>query len=256
MSQLDIALIPLLSDNYAYLLRDPKTGTVAVVDPAEADPVAARIEAGPGRLDLILNTHHHGDHIGGNEALKARYGAAVVGPAADRHRIASLDRGLVEGDRVAVGAAEAEVFETPGHTSGHIALWFPESHALFAGDTLFALGCGRLFEGTPAEMWSSLLKLRRLPDDTRVYCGHEYTQSNARFAVTVEPDNAALAARAAEIDALRGRGEPTIPSTLDVEKRTNPFLRADDPATQAAVGMAGADPAAVFAEIRGRKDRA
>lgn len=256
MSVLEIALIPLLSDNYGYLLQDPETGTVAVVDPAEAEPVIARIEAGPRRLDLILNTHHHGDHVGGNAALKARYGASIVGPEADRHRIPSLDRGVAEGDRVAVGAAEAEVFQTPGHTSGHIAFWFADSRAVFAGDTLMALGCGRLFEGSAAEMWASLLKLRRLPDETAVYCGHEYTQSNARFALTVERDNADLAERVRAIEAARQRGEPTIPSAMGLEKRTNPFLRADVAETQAAVGMAGADPVAVFAEIRGRKDRA
>ena len=165
-----------------------------------------------------------------------------------------MDRGVGEGDQVALGLATATVFETHGHTRGHVTYWFPDSSALFSGDTLFALGCGRMFEGTPAGMWASLRKLRDLPDDTRVYCGHEYTESNARFAVTIEPDNAARRDRAAEIRAERSQGRPTIPSLLGLEKQTNPFLRADVPEVQAALGTPGADPAAVFGEIRARKD--
>ena len=255
MSALEIELIPALSDNYVYLVREPVSGTTAVVDPAVPEPVIAILEARGWTLDLILNTHHHGDHIGGNAALKERYGAKVIGPAADAHRISTLDRQVREGDRVSIGDQEAEVFEVPGHTSGHIAFWFANSNALFCGDTLFALGCGRLFEGTPAEMWHSLGKLRALPDSAKIYCGHEYTESNAQFAVTIEPDNADLAKRADEIAATRRRGEPTIPASLGLEKATNPFLRADVAATQAAIGMAEGDPVAVFAEIRGRKDR-
>lgn len=252
---MDIHLIPAFADNYIYLLRDPASGAVGVVDPGDAQPVLAELERRNWTLTHIFNTHHHNDHIGGNHALKARYGADVIGPRADAARIPDMETCLGEGETISFGSLTAQVFFVPGHTSGHIAFWFPEAKALFSGDTLFALGCGRLFEGTPAQMWTSLVKLRGLPDDTRVYCGHEYTLSNARFAVTVEPDNAALRSRAAEIAAQRERGEPTIPSTLGVEKATNPFLRADRPEVQAALGMAGADPVAVFAEIRGRKDR-
>lgn len=254
MAKLEIALIPALSDNYVYLAHDPASGATAVVDPAEAAPVLAALEQRGWTLTHILNTHHHADHIGGNEELKARFGVPIVGPRADAARIPGIDVEVGDGDTYDFAGHQARVFDTPGHTRGHIAFWFPDSEALFCGDTLFALGCGRLFEGTPQQMWDSLCKLRALPDATRVYCGHEYTQSNARFALTIEPDNEELRARAAAIDALRAKGEPTIPSTLGEEKRTNPFLRADVPEVQEAVGMAGADPAAVFGEIRKRKD--
>ncbi|HYG85719.1 MAG TPA: hydroxyacylglutathione hydrolase [Azospirillum sp.] len=252
---MDIHLVPAFNDNYIYLLHDAERGTVGVVDPGDAAPVTAALEQRGWRLTHIFNTHHHADHIGGNHALKQRYGCPVIGARADAARIQDMDTPLDEGETVSFGSHTARVIAIPGHTSGHIAFHFADAKAVFCGDTLFALGCGRLFEGTPAQMWDSLRKLRALPDDTRVYCGHEYTLSNARFAVTVDPDNRTLAARAGEVKALRSRGEPTIPSTIGLEKRTNPFLRADDPAVQAAVGMAGTDPVAVFAEIRGRKDR-
>lgn len=251
---LDITTLPAFSDNYIYVLRDPASGKVGVVDPGTADPVLAALESKGWALDLILLTHHHADHIGGVSTLKERFGADVVGPAADADRLPQLDRGVVEGDQIALGQQLATVFETHGHTRGHISLWFQESKALFCGDTLFALGCGRMFEGTPAGMWASLQKLRDLPDDTLVYCGHEYTESNARFAVTIEPDNTPLAERASEIRAIRSQGKPTIPSLLGLEKQTNPFLRADVPSVQAALGLAGADPAVVFGDIRARKD--
>ncbi|WP_448191423.1 hydroxyacylglutathione hydrolase [Azospirillum sp. sgz301742] len=250
---MEIHLVPAFNDNYIYLLREGDA--VGVVDPGDAQPVLAALEQRGWRLTHILNTHHHPDHVGGNHTLKQRFGCPVIGAAADAHRIQDMDIALAEGETASFGPHAARVIAVPGHTSGHIAFHFAEAQALFCGDTLFALGCGRLFEGTPAQMWDSLCKLRALPDDTRIYCGHEYTLSNARFAVTVDPDNRELAARAEEIKALRERGEPTIPTTLGLEKRTNPFLRADDPGVQAAVGMAGADPVAVFAEIRGRKDR-
>jgi hydroxyacylglutathione hydrolase len=250
---MEIHLVPAFNDNYIYLLRDGDA--VGVVDPGDAAPVLAALEERGWRLTHILNTHHHPDHIGGNHALKQRYGCVVIGAAADAHRIQDMDIALGEGETASFGQHVARVIAIPGHTSGHIAFHFADAHALFCGDTLFALGCGRLFEGTPAQMWDSLCKLRALPDDTRVYCGHEYTLSNARFAVTVDPDNRELAGRFEEIKALRERGAPTIPTTIGLENRTNPFLRADDPGVQAALGMAGADPAAVFAEIRGRKDR-
>lgn len=251
---LDIRLVPLLSDNYGYLLHDAATGDTAVVDPAEAAPVLAVLKAEGWRLGHILNTHHHPDHIGGNAELKAATGALIAAPRADLHRIPQVDVPLAEGDRYKVGGSEAQVFAVPGHTSGHIALWFEADQALFSGDTLFSLGCGKLFEGTPDEMWRSLGKLRALPDATRVYCGHEYTQSNARFALTIEPGNPALAARAAEIATLRAAGKPTIPTNLGVEKATNPFLRADVPAVQAALGLGGRSATEVFAAIRRGKD--
>jgi hydroxyacylglutathione hydrolase len=251
---LEIRLVPLLTDNYAYLLHDAASGEAAVVDPSEAGPVLAVLKETGWRLAHILNTHHHHDHIGGNAALQQATGAHLAGPERDRHRIPGLQTGLAEGDSYRVGTRVLRVLEVPGHTSGHIALVFDEDQAVFSGDTLFALGCGRLFEGTPAQMWDSLKKLRGLPEATRVYCGHEYTQSNCRFAVTVEPDNRDLAVRAEEIARLRAAGRPTIPSTIGLERRTNPFLRADAPELLAANAWAGRDPVESFAELRRRKD--
>ena len=251
---LEIRLVPLLSDNYAYLLNDPASGEAAVVDPSEAGPVLAALQETGWRLKHILNTHHHPDHTAGNHELKQATGAHVAGPEKDRHRIPDLDTGLGEGDTYRVGTRRLRVLDVPGHTSGHIALVFDEDQALFSGDTLFSLGCGRLFEGTPAQMWHSLLKLRALPGATRVYCGHEYTQSNCRFAVTIEPGNQDLRQRADEIARLRAAGQPTIPTTIDLENRTNPFLRADCSELLAANGWAGRDAVEVFAEIRRRKD--
>lgn len=251
---MEIHLVPAFSDNYIYLLRDPSSGAVGVVDPGDATPVIEALDRRGWTLTHIFNTHHHNDHVGGNHILKTRTGATVIGARADVARIPDMETCLGEGETISFGSQTARVLFVPGHTSGHIAFWFDEAKAVFCGDTLFALGCGRLFEGTPAQMWSSLAKLRALPDDTAVYCGHEYTLSNARFAVTVEPDNRDLQARAKAIAATRERGEPTIPTTIGLEKRTNPFLRADVPAVQAAIGMAGADPVEVFAEIRRRKD--
>jgi hydroxyacylglutathione hydrolase len=254
MTRLDIEMLPALSDNYVYLLHEPAAGVTAVIDPAEAAPIEARLAALGRTLDLILITHHHNDHIGGVGALKAAFGCQVVGPEKDRARIPGLDRGVAEGDRVEVGGAVAKVLETPGHTSGHVSYWFAGQRALFCADTLFALGCGRLFEGTPAQMWASLSKFAPLPDDALIYCGHEYTQSNARFARSVDPDNAALQARAAEIDRLRAAGQPTIPARLGEERATNPFLRPADPAIRRQLGLAEASDVEVFAELRRRKD--
>ena len=244
-----------LKDNYVWLLREPQSGNVAVVDPSEAAPVKAKLDQLGWTLTHILNTHHHADHTGGNLELKQATGATIVGPAADRDRIPGIDIALADGESYRFGTEPALVFDVPGHTRGHIAFWFSESDALFCGDTLFALGCGRLFEGTPQQMWTSLLKLRGLPPQTRVYCAHEYTQSNARFAVAVDPDNKALKSRAAQIDATRAKGKPTVPSTLAEERATNPFLRADDPVFARAQGMDAGDPVAVFAAIRSRKDK-
>jgi hydroxyacylglutathione hydrolase len=231
--------IPMFADNYAWLLRDAATGAVAVVDPADADAVVAAVDArAGGRLDLILLTHHHDDHVAGTDAVRARYGARVVGAAADAYRLPRLDEAVREGDVVSLGESAAFVIETPGHTIGHIAFSFPG--VLLCGDTLFSLGCGRLLEGTAADMFASLAKLAALPGDAQVCCGHEYTLGNARFAVTVEPDNVPLRARAEQVAALRAAGEPTVPSLLSAELAENPFLRAPD--------------AAALADIRTRKD--
>jgi len=250
----EIVPVPALSDNYVWLVRDAASGAVAVVDPAEAGPVAAALDARGWRPALILNTHHHGDHVGGNAGLKARYGCSVVGPAADAHRIPTMDRGVREGEDVPFGGTVFRTIATPGHTTGHVSFHLPEASAVFCGDTLFSLGCGRMFEGTPEGFWASMLKLRALPDDTLVCCGHEYTASNARFAVGLDPGNAALADRAAEVARLRAEGRPTVPSRLGGEKAANPFLRADAPEVAAAVGLPGGDPAAVFAAVRRAKD--
>jgi hydroxyacylglutathione hydrolase len=254
MAALQIELVPVLSDNYVYLLHEPESGETAVVDPAVADAPLAAAERRGWRITRILNTHHHPDHTGGNLEVKKATGAPIVGPKPDRDRIPGIDVEVDEGDLYDVGDQTAKVFFTPGHTRGHIAFWFESSRALFCGDTLFALGCGRLFEGTPAQMWDSLGKLRRLPAETRIYCGHEYTQANARFALSVDPDNARLQERAREIDALRADKQPTIPSTIGEELETNPFLRADDAGLARQVGLEGADPVEVFAEVRRRKD--
>jgi len=254
MAELEIERLPARSDNYIYLLFEPESGTSGVVDPADAAPVLRRLEALGRGLDWILNTHHHGDHTGGNLEVKKATGCQIAGPRPEAARIPGLDVALGEGDGFTLGKASARILETPGHTGGHISYWFEDARALFCGDTLFALGCGRLFEGTPEMMWRSLSKYADMPDATRVYCGHEYTLANARFALTVDPDNTALKERAREIEALRGRGEPTIPTTLGEERRTNPFLRADDAAIRRSLGLADAAPAEVFAEIRRRKD--
>jgi len=252
---LDIELVPCLNDNYAYLIREPASGAVGIVDPSESGPVDAALEKHGWRLTHILNTHHHFDHTGGNQALKEKWGAQVIGPAVDRDRIPAIDIAVAEGEVVRFGAFTAQVFDIPAHTKGHIAFWFQQSKAVFTGDTLFAMGCGRLFEGTPAQMWQAMEKLAALPDDTRVYCGHEYTQSNGRFALTIDTGNQDLARRMDEVAALRAAGKPTIPSTIGLEKATNPFMRAGLPALAAAVGMAGSQPADVLGEIRARKDR-
>lgn len=251
---LEVHQIPVLSDNYVYVARDPETGVCAAVDPAVAGPVLDTLDRLGWPLTMILNTHHHHDHVGGNLELKKATGCTIVGNRADARRIPGIDIGVGEGDEVAIGSQKARVIEISGHTVGHIAYWFEEARTLFCGDTLFALGCGRLFEGTAAQMWSSLGKLRALPNDALVYCAHEYTQSNAAFALTVEPGNPALQARAEEVRALRAAGRPTVPSTMAEERATNPFLRADDEGLKRAAGLAGRDDVAVFAEIRRRKD--
>jgi hydroxyacylglutathione hydrolase len=251
---IEIVTVPCLADNYAYLLRDAATGTVALVDAPDAGAVRAALAARGWGLDMILITHHHADHIQGVEALRAAFGASVWGAEADAHRLPPLDHAVAEGARVPVGAAEAEVLAVPGHTLGHIAYHVPAVPAVFSADSLMACGCGRVFEGTHLMMWQSLSKFLALPPETLVCSGHEYTAANIRFALTIEPGNAALRAREASVADRRARGEPTVPSTLAEELATNPFLRARLPEVKAAVGLAGADDAGVFAEIRRRKD--
>lgn len=250
----ELRLIPCLADNYAVLLRDTVTEATAVVDAPEVAPIIAALERENWDLTHILVTHHHADHTAGVEALKARFGASVIGPKAERDAIAGLDFSVVDGDPVAVGGLVGRVLETPGHTKGHIVFLFEGERLLFSGDTLFVMGCGRPFECPPPVLWESLLRLRALPDDISVYCGHEYTLSNARFAMSVDPDNAALAARLEEVEALRAAGTPTLPTTIGAEKATNPFLRADDPELAARIGLPGADPGAVFTELRNLKN--
>jgi hydroxyacylglutathione hydrolase len=221
----------MLADNYSWLLKDSVTGKTAIVDPAEAEPAIAAIEAAGGKLDTIFITHHHGDHIGGVPELVERYHPVVVGNAADAHRLPKLDVSVREGDTVEFGAASARVIDTPGHTVGHIAYYFADGGILLPGDTLFSLGCGRLFEGNAADMFASMAKFRDLPDGTLVCAGHEYTQSNAKFALSVDGANADLIKRADEINTLRAAGKATLPVSLGSERATNPFLRAPDAET-------------------------
>lgn len=252
---LEIHQISVLSDNYIFLVRDPVSKDTAVVDPAVSEPVLAALAEREWQLTHILNTHHHGDHVGGNLELKARTGCTIVGAKKDRHRIPGIDVTIEEGDTFRLGTAEARVFEVPGHTLGHIAYWFAESQALFCGDTLFSMGCGRLFEGSAEQMWHSLTKLKALPGDTRVFCAHEYTQANGRFALALDPDNQALIARMEGVMEQRRNGRPTVPSSMAEEWATNPFLRSDQGNLQRAISMENRAPADVFAELRRRKDR-
>ncbi|KIC46834.1 hydroxyacylglutathione hydrolase [Ruegeria sp. ANG-S4] len=252
---LEIVTIPCLSDNYAFLAHDAASGETALIDAPEPGPILEELEARGWRLSHFLLTHHHWDHVDGLSGILEKQPARVVGAKADEHRLPKLDLAVVEGDTFYIGEEPVEVLDVSGHTVGHIAFYMPKSDAVFTADSLMALGCGRLFEGTPSQMWESLGKLAALPDETIVYSGHEYTQSNAKFALTVDPDNPDLKARAAAVDAARAAGHPTVPAKLSQEKATNPFLRATDPAIQAHLGMQNAEPAAVFAEIRSRKDR-
>ena len=245
-----------LSDNFGVLLHDPETRRTATIDAPEAGPILEALACKGWELTDILVTHHHADHTQGIPALKAKYpGARIAGPAKEADKIGCLDVLLNEGDSVHVGALEAEIIEVPGHTAGHIAFYFEDEDVLFAGDTLFALGCGRPFEAPPAVLFHSLMKLARLRGETQVYCGHEYTLSNARFAVSVDGANTLLRERAAEIERLRAAKAFTLPTTIAIERATNPFLRADDPSLKAALGMADADATEVFAALRERKNR-
>jgi len=224
-SRLEIVRIPALSDNYVWLVHEARSGETMVVDPAVAEPVLAESEKRGWRITQIWNTHWHPDHTGGNAAIKGATGCLVTGPAAEAHRIPTLDRQVREGDKVALGPLEGTVMEVPAHTAGHIAYHLPEEAVVFVGDTLFAMGCGRLFEGTAEQMHSNLQRLAQLPPETAVYCAHEYTLSNGRFAVTVEPDNQELLARMRDVEAARAAGEATVPTTIALERATNPFMR-------------------------------
>jgi hydroxyacylglutathione hydrolase len=245
-----------LTDNYGVLVHDSATGATAAIDAPEPGPILSALDEKGWTLSHLLITHHHADHVQGGPDLKARFPALkVVGPAREAAQIGFLNTLVEEGDAVHMGALEARVIETPGHTRGQVNYHFAGEKLVFTGDTLFSLGCGRAFEAPYAVLWSSLVKLAALPGETKVYCGHEYTKANARFALTIEPDNSALKARAEEVARLRAANRPTLPTTIAAERAANPFLRAAVPSVQAAVGMAGADPAEVFAELRARKDR-
>ncbi|MBO6717376.1 MAG: hydroxyacylglutathione hydrolase [Rhizobiaceae bacterium] len=241
-------------DNFGILARNKATGTVFLVDAPQEEPIMAAIERTGWQPSLILTTHHHPDHVEANLALKKRFGLVIIGPAAEKDRIPGIDRTVKDGQTLDLAGEPFNVIATPGHTAGHVSYYFPESGVAFTADTLFALGCGRLFEGTPADMLGSMRKLAALPLDTTVYCGHEYTLSNARFAVTIDPTNSALKQRAAKIERLREEGKPTLPTTIGEELATNPFMRWHDPAIRHNLGMEDASDEAVFAEIRKRKD--
>ncbi|KAJ7947481.1 Hydroxyacylglutathione hydrolase [Quillaja saponaria] len=254
-SSLQIELVPCLRDNYAYLLHDVDTGTVGVVDPSESIPIIDALSRKNRNLTYIMNTHHHHDHTGGNAELKARYGAKVIGSGVDKNRIPGIDIILNDGDKWMFAGHEVLVMETPGHTRGHISFYFPGSGAIFSGDTLFSLSCGKLFEGTPEEMLSSLKKIMSLPDDTSIYCGHEYTLSNSKFALSIEPENEELHSYAAHVAHLRHKGLPTIPSTLKIEKACNPFLRTSSIEIRRSLDIADtADDAVALGVIRQAKD--
>jgi len=224
---IEVVRIPARQDNYIWMAHDPASGETVVIDPADAAPVLAEADRRGWKIGQIWNTHWHGDHIGGNAEIKATTGCIVTGPAAEAAKIPTLDVQVCEGDRVRIGAFEAQVLEVPAHTAGHIAYYLLDAGIAFVGDTLFAMGCGRLFEGTPAQMFANMQRLAALPSETIVYCAHEYTQSNGRYALHVEPDNPALVERMREVDAMRARGEPTVPTTIALERATNPFMRAD-----------------------------
>ncbi|MEN9392061.1 MAG: hydroxyacylglutathione hydrolase [Pseudomonadota bacterium] len=238
---LEIVRIPVLSDNYVWLVHEPVSGETMAVDPAVAEPVLAEAQQRGWQITQIWNTHWHPDHTGGNAAIREATGCTITGPAAEAERIPTLDRLVSEGDSIALGSVTARVLDVPAHTAGHIAYHFAEDRAAFVGDTLFAMGCGRLFEGTAEQMFVNMRKLEVLGDETRIYCAHEYTMSNGRFALTVEPENAALVSRMAEVTAMRERGEPTVPTTIALERATNPFMRASS--------------VAELAERRAAKDR-
>jgi hydroxyacylglutathione hydrolase len=252
---LEIHQFPCRTDNYGYLVHDAANHFTGAIDTPEVALIEAALAEKGWELTHIFNTHHHGDHAGGNLELKEKFSCSIIGPRADADRIPGIDIGVGDGDDVEFGAHRVRVYDTPGHTRGHICFHFANDGVAFVGDTLFALGCGRLFEGTAEQMWNSLSKLLTWPDETKVYCAHEYTQANARFALTVDPENTALRERAARIDQLRAEGIPTVPTTMGLERKTNPFLRPDSIELQRAIGMDGASVVDVFAKVRALKDQ-
>ncbi|WP_425410846.1 hydroxyacylglutathione hydrolase [Hyphococcus sp.] len=251
---IEIRQFPCLSDNYGFLVRDKACGAVATIDTPDAEEINRQLEAAGWRLTHILNTHHHPDHAGGNLALKEKWNCEIIGPREEAARIPGIDRKVGDGDIVRLGDSAAKVYDTPGHTLGHIIFHFADDGAAFVGDTIFAMGCGRLFEGTPEQMWLSLNKIADLPPETELYCAHEYTQANAAFALSVDPQNTALKKRMEEVKKLRSQNTPTVPTTLARELETNPFLRAEDPSLQNAIDLSGADAVSVFAKTRALKD--
>jgi hydroxyacylglutathione hydrolase len=255
MAKLDIHQFPCLSDNYGVLIRDAEAGVTAAIDAPDANQVAAALKEKGWRLTHILTTHHHGDHTAGNLALKADTKCTIIGPRGEAAKVPGIDKQVGEGDTFKFGSFEVRVLDTPGHTAGHITYLIPSAGVAFVGDTLFAIGCGRVIEGNAQMMWNSLQKLMALPKETQVYCGHEYTQSNAKFALTIEPENAALVKRAKEVEQLRAAGKPTLPTNIGIELETNPFLRPNVPAIQQRLGMAGKPEWQIFGEIRERKNR-
>ena len=255
MSGLEIHQFACLNDNFGVLIHNSTTGQTASIDAPEAEPVRRALAAKGWKLTHILVTHHHADHTQGIAPLKAETGCTVIGPKAEAARIPTLDKTVGGGDKLALGSHAIEVLDTPGHTAGHITYWMPGDKVAFVGDTLFAIGCGRVIEGTPQMMWKSLARLAKLPGDTMIYCGHEYTASNARFALTIEPENQALVARAAEVDRLIAAGKATLPTRLDQELAINPFLRPHVPGIRKRLGLEAAQDWQVFAEIRERKNK-
>lgn len=255
MPEPDIHQFPCLKDNYGVLVHDKEEGATLSIDAPDAAVVKRALDERGWKLTHILVTHHHADHTAGIPTLKSETGCTVIGPNAESVRIPCLDVGVGEPDTLSLGGLKAQVLDTPGHTIGHISYWFPAAKIAFVGDTLFAMGCGRILEGTPETMWASLRKIAALPPDTRLYCGHEYTVSNAKFAVTIEPGNARLAKRLAEAESARERGEATLPTRVDEELETNVFLRADTRAVREQIDMLLAPDWKVFAELRNRKNR-
>ena len=255
MAKLEIHQFPCLKDNFGVLIHDKAAGLTAAIDAPEAEPIRRALKENGWKLTHILVTHHHADHTQGIEPLKAETKCIVIGPKAEAAKIKGLDKTVAEGDTFQFGGTDVRVLDTPGHTAGHITFWMPSETVAFAGDTLFAIGCGRVIEGTMEMMWGSLAKLAKLPGATQVYCGHEYTLSNAKFALSIEPENEALKARAAEVEKLIAAGKPTLPTRIDVELATNPFLRPHSPAIRKRLGMEKAADWQVFGEVRERKNR-
>lgn len=251
---LEIITLPVLTDNYIYLVHDPVSHETAVIDPAIAQPVLDALEEKGWQLNYIFNTHHHSDHVGGNLQIKQQTGCKIIAAHADWDRIPGIDQGVGEGDIVSLGQHKARVIATPGHTRAHIVFHFTEDNILFCGDTLFVMGCGRLFEGTAEQLWYSLQKLKVLPKETLVYCTHEYTQTNGRFAMTVEPENQQLQQKIIEVNRLRSKNLPTVPTTIAEELATNPFFREDSVELQKAIAMTNGKPMEVFAKTRRLKD--